>query len=276
MAGGGATHAFNAFAAAFPLSEDGQQHQPQQHQPQPPDAGSPRDEPPTNRDPAPGMHLQQMRDECSPTNVRRLSRATATFAKRQNENERFILFLFDREEYHPFLNQQFLHELKDEEVAIDYTAVINDYPRYRRKSRGKKSLEKKKAEHRDTILRRHIAFTLNLPGLTPRAQTVNLEALENDTDVILTYITSTRKLYGKILRSKSYLSLCSSLTYLFRRYQYTTSHEFEVEMKECMEGVKNYVAMAAQLGEGNILDGDRPRTWGLYEQLNRWFYVETK
>ena len=125
MAGDGATRAYNAFAAAFPLPEDGQQ-QPQQQQ-QPPDAGSPRNEQPGDADPVPGIHLQQMRDDFTPTNVRRSSRAPDTFAKRQNENERFILFLFDREEYHPFLNQQFLHELQDEEATIDYTPVVNDY-----------------------------------------------------------------------------------------------------------------------------------------------------
>lgn len=45
-------------------------------------------------------------------------------------------------------------------------------------------------------------------------------------------------------------------------------------MKEVMEGVKRYTNKAVQSGEGNIWDGDRPLSWGLYEQFNKWFYAE--
>ena len=45
-------------------------------------------------------------------------------------------------------------------------------------------------------------------------------------------------------------------------------------MKEAMEGVKRFTNQAAQAGEGNLWDGDRPLTWGLYEQFNKWFMAE--
>ena len=60
--------------------------------------------------------------------------------------------------------------------------------------------------------------------------------------------------------------------FLFRCYKFTPPREFELELKECMEGVKRYTNKARQAGEGNIYDGDRPLTWDLYRQFNLWFY----
>ena len=52
------------------------------------------------------------------------------------------------------------------------------------------------------------------------------------------------------------------------------SRMFEVELKGCMEGTKRVANEARQLGEGSLYDGDRPLSWALYKQFNRWFYAE--
>ena len=273
-----ADHTYNAFAAAFPLPGDAQQH------PQQPDDSSTDgsvDGSAMNVDrnpPAPqvGVHLQQMRANFNAANIRRKSKSPGTFSKHQKENERFILYLFDHEELHPYLHQNFLHELHDEEASIDYSGIINGYTAYVNKSRGKtvKSLQERKEDHRETVLRSHISYSLNEPAMQPRAQTVDLHAIEQNVDMLLDYMASATKEDGGMMRPKTYGGYRSSLTYLFSRYKYTPSREYENYMKEGMEGIKRYVNEATQHGEGNIWDGDRQLTWGLYEQFNKWFYED--
>ena len=106
-------------------------------------------------------------------------------------------------------------------------------------------------------------YAINKPGMRPQSPTVHLAALEQNVDVFVNYLTSTRKNNGNIMKAKSYLGLQSSLTYLFQRHRYTISHLFDSDLNKCMEGVKRYATTANQHGEGNIWDGDRPLTWDL-------------
>ncbi len=179
--------------------------------------------------------------------VRRSSGAHDTFTKRQNHNERFILYLFETEALHPFLHDEFLHELTDINTAVDYSDVINKYRKYRRNG-GKKTLEERKEECRIKLLRDHIAHTLNTPGLQPRGQTVNFDALENNVDVFVNYLTTCRRNGVDVMKPKTYSGLRSSFTYLFRRYRRTTSRQFDIELSECMEGIKRYTTELACKG----------------------------
>jgi hypothetical protein len=76
----------------------------------------------------------------------------------------------------------------------------------------------------------------------------------------MNFITAMRKENCGMMKSGSYASLRSSFTYLSPRYRYTPSQEFELELKECMEGVKRITNKALQHGEGNLYDGDTQLT----------------
>ncbi len=115
---------------------------------------------------------------------------------------------------------------------------------------------------------------MNSPGLPPREPTVDLQALEQNVDVITDYLTSSRKNGMNIMKAKTYAGLRSGITFLFRRYKYTTSRVYEIDLKEGMEGIKRYSNKSTQVGERNIWDGDRPLTWELYEQFNKWFLAD--
>ena len=121
------------------------------------------------------------------------------------------------------------------------------------------------------LLREEAKHALGTPGTPPHRQTIKFEVLENNIDIFLEYLTTMRKQNGGLFKPGAYSAYRSSFTYLFHRYKYLPSAGFANEMKECMEGVKRYTNEACQAGEGNIYDDDRPLTWGLYEQLNKWF-----
>ena len=202
--------------------------------------------------------------------IRRASRAPSTRDKRQKHNERFVLFLYLNNDFRHFLDECFLRELEDIDAEPDYSSVIASFRKYR-KNGGKKTLEERKQGYRLYLLRKHISHGLGEPGLRPRSRTVDLNALESNVDVFLEYCTNERRTNGGVLKGQSYASFRSSLTYLFRRYNHVTSREFEVDLKEAMDGVKRYTNECNQAGEGNIEDGKRGLTWALYGCFNQWF-----
>ena len=267
MVGGTADRAEAAFAAAFPIPERRQQ------QPAAEVAEVGEDNMDVDPVPQPGQRLQEMRNNFNSRTVRMSSKAPDTFVKSQNHNERFILHLFEHDQYHPYLNDNLRRQLQVINTNPNYDGVDTQFPLYRRRG-GKKTLPERREDHRISLLRKCISYALNKPGMTPRQQTVNLAALEQHVDVFVDYLTTQRRADDSLMKPKSYLGLRSSLTYLFKRYRYTPSRAFESELKECMEGIKRYSTKANQHGEGNIWDGDRPLTWELYEQFNKWFYAE--
>ncbi|KAL7524621.1 hypothetical protein ACHAWF_001023, partial [Thalassiosira exigua] len=185
-------------------------------------------------------------------------------------NERFVLFLYLNNDFRHFLDERFLRELEDIDTEPDYSSVIASFRKYR-KNGGKKTLEERKQGYRLYLLRKHISHGLGEPGLRPRSRTVDLNALESNVDVFLEYCTNERRTNGGVLKGQSYASFRSSLTYLFGRYNHVTSREFEVDLKEAMDGVKRYTNECNQAGEGNIEDGKRGLTWALYGCFNQWF-----
>ncbi len=78
---------------------------------------------------------------------------------------------------------------------------------------------------------------------------------------------SMKKADGGIHKAGSYLGHRSSFDFLFRRYEFTASREFEADLKEYVEGIKRTACKARLTGEGNVWDGNRDLTWPLYEEL---------
>jgi hypothetical protein len=220
----------------------------------------------------PGQRLAHLRQNFNPENVLRSSKAPATFNKHKSNQERFILFLYENNP--ELLHQELIEALDDVDAEIDYSTVVSSHRRFQRNG-GTKTIEERKAERRIKVLRDEIAEFLGPPGLRAPRPTVKLLELESRMDVFLKFVTSIRKRgTDKLLKSGAYCSFRSSLTYLFRRYRHIPGQAFENDLTDAMEGIKRYVNEAIQAGEGNINEGDRPLSWGLYEQFNRWFIAE--
>ena len=244
------------------------QQQQQQQQQQNNDNNNMEVDPPPQE---PGHRLQEMRDNFNPENIRRSSKNKSTFDKHQRQNQAFILFLLDHEEYHHLLDEEFTHELVDINTEVDYTDVESKFPAYVRRG-GKKTLAERKEEYRISLLKEHISYALNDPGMVPRQPTVNLAALCDNVDVFMHYITTQRKEgEDNLMKAKTYSGYRSSLTYLFTRYRALPTREFERDLGTCMEGVKRYSTEANQHGEGNAWDGDRPLSWPLMGFFNLCF-----
>eukprot|EP00986_Skeletonema_menzelii_P003934 scaffold1286_cov91-Skeletonema_menzelii.AAC.1 len=218
---------------------------------------------------APSNRLVRIRDNFNATGVRKKARSKSTFDGHQRNNVRFVLYLYEHNS--ELLVDELRHQLDDANAEPDYSDVVSRHPQYVRRG-GKKSLDERKEEFRQSLLRDVISDALGNPGTTPNQQVVDFDALTANADVFVTYLTTElRKADGGLNKAGSYLSHRSSLVYLFRRYRYIPSREFEADLKECVEGIKRSASEACQAGEGNIYDGNRALTWPLYLQFNRWF-----
>ena len=156
-------------------------------------------------------------------------------------------------------------KLDDVSASIDNQSIVQKHCRYVQGG-GKKTLQQRMQEHRVKVLREEVKGFLGQPGMKPNRDTVELDALASDFDVFIDYLTELRKSNGGLPRSGAYCALRSSYIYLFRRYRYTVSREFEDDLRAAMDGVKRITNMASQFGEGNLWDGDQPLPWGLYQQ----------
>ena len=192
----------------------------------------------------PKEHLGELQGSRIPKNGRHSPTVENTFTKRQRDNMKFILFLFENEEFHPYLHEPFLHELQNINTNIDYTEV-RDKQRMYRKNGGKKSLQERENEYRRNLLRKHIEYSLNSPLKAPRTQTVDLPALEKNVHVFAKYIASANEIYNKKLRPVAfYMSLRVGLRYLFMRYKYSPSRQYFDDLKACIESTKSYSSRA--------------------------------
>lgn len=130
----------------------------------------------------PNERLAQIRANFTIQGIRANSRASSTFAAHQRNNERLILFLYDgagesgvRGEYASMLTDELCHSLDDIKVDPDYTSVIASHRKYNR-GKGKKTLQQRKDEYLEGLLRAEISSFLGPPGSTPPRQTVIFDA----------------------------------------------------------------------------------------------------
>lgn len=76
--------------------------------------------------------------------IKQARRAKKTFDKRNGENVSFILWLFDNKP--EFLKPEFLEELQRTDSEIDYSILA------RKRYKGKKNIDERKAEFRRSTL----------------------------------------------------------------------------------------------------------------------------
>ena len=167
-----------------------------------------------------GQRLRELRDNFNPTTIRKSSKAHGTFNKHQNNQERFILYLYQNSP--AYVTQELRQSLDDISAEIDNSTVKARHRRYARTG-GKKSLQQRKEDYHIDLLRTEISSFLGEPGTAPPRQVIHFEALEGNVDAFMNFITAMRKENGGLMKSGSYASLRSSFTYLFRRYRYTPS-----------------------------------------------------
>jgi hypothetical protein len=77
-----------------------------------------------------GQRLADIRNNFNPENIRKSSKAKATFKKHQSNHERFIVYLFEKRP--DLLHPEFRDSLQDTVTEIDYSDVQQRYRRYQR------------------------------------------------------------------------------------------------------------------------------------------------
>ena len=168
--------------------------------------------------------------------MRRKARSASTFDGHQRNNIRLLLYLYENKP--ELLVEAFRRQLDDANAEPDYSEVERRYPEYVRRG-GKKSLDERKEEFRQNLLKQVISYALGAPGTTPRQQVIDFVAFTADVDIFVDYVTEIRKDDGSLNKAGTYAGHRSSLTYLFRRYRYSPPPEFNEDLKEGFEQYKN-------------------------------------
>ena len=91
------------------------------------------------------------------------------------------------------------------------------------------------------MLKQVISDALGPPGTTPPRQVIGFDAFTITTDVdiiFVDYVIKIRKEDGSLNKADTYAGHRSSLTYLFRCYNYSPPPEFNRFLREGFEGVK--------------------------------------
>lgn len=197
-------------------------------------------------------HLQ-VRDSFNAPGVRREARSISgsTLKVYQSNNIRLILYLYKNKA--ELLVGELRRQL-DANAEPNYSDVVRRYPEYVSRG-GKKSLDERKEEFREGLLKEVICDALGAPGTPPRRQVIDFVAFTADVDIFVDYVTGIRKDDGALNMARSYASHRSSLGYLFARYRYVPSGEFDEGLKESSEGIKRRLAVGrclAHLRHENI------------------------
>ncbi len=185
-------------------------------------------------------HLQ-VRDSFNAPGVRREARSISgsTLKVYQSNNIRLILYLYKNKA--ELLVGELRRQL-DANAEPNYSDVVRCYPEYVSRG-GKKSLDERKEEFREGLLKEVICYALGAPGTPPRRQVIDFVAFTADVDIFVDYVTGIRKDDGALNKARSYASHRSSLGYLFAHYRYVPSREFDEGLKESSEGIKRRLAV---------------------------------
>lgn len=209
------------------------------------------------------LDVANIRAEMNPLGIRMKSKATSTGQKHNNENAKLIFWLYENRP--DCLCNDLCHRLDDLKLEVDYSDLVH------RKYTGKKSLEQRQNEYVLKTLDEEIKSALGPVGTDPERRTVKFEVFESDLNIYLDYICAKKKKDGALMKAGVYKGYRSSLTYLFRRYKHPIPDNFNLDLADCMQGVKRIANQAIQSGDGNIYDGSRPLTFPLYCEINKWF-----
>ena len=196
----------------------------------------------------PSITLRRIRGLFTPAGMLAHSRSASTFKKHQSENERLAVYFWLDSSKHVYLTPELLRELADADVAIDYTYLENRQAKYVR-SGGKKPLAQRKEDYRLELLRGIVRGFLGKPGTRPPRRAFDLEALSSNVDVYLQYIADKVKADGSLMKPGVYKGYRSSLTYLYQRYGFATTSEYDKQVSCYIQGAARIANDARQHGE---------------------------
>lgn len=179
-------------------------------------------------------NLESIRARFNPAGILASSRSKSTFNNHQRENTKLILYLFENSP--ELLNDQFCHDLHDEEASIDYSRITHPPRGYRYK--GTKSVEERIECRRQDMMRQYIGSVLGGPGTVAQTQTVDLDAFTSDPEIFVRYIMTKVKENGQMMKPQVYASYRSNLSFLFKRYRYRPVAGYSEFLTEYMEGTK--------------------------------------
>ena len=210
--------------------------------------------------------LRQIRAEMSVEGIEKNARAKSTFNTHQNENTRFIVWLFSIKAYRVVIHPDLRNALKGIIDTVNYDEML------KKKYRGKKSEAERKKHYLFNQLRKKVAEFLGTLGSDETIKpTLLFSKFVENPKIYSDYLSKRRKSNGGIMKPNVYKSYRASLSFLFWRYDYQVPEQFSTKLKNIMDGVKRVANKARQCGEGNIEDGKRPLTFELFLQFNRWF-----
>lgn len=212
-------------------------------------SNTPPTQPPQIAIAAANLNLENIKRQFNPEGMLRSSRSSSTtFNSTQRENEKLIFWLYEN---HPeFLVEDFCHHLQDVDSTIDYSPIMPDP---KKKYRYKTTVEQRKINLRETILRKEISDALGPGGIRPTTPTINFDAFTDTPLLFVNYIQTKVKTDGKLMKPGVYSGFHTNLNNLFRRYRYRPKEEYTEELTKYMDGVKHIANKANQAGEVRIV-----------------------
>ena len=201
-------------------------------------------------------------------NCKKMNRAKKTFYKHGLENERFILWLYQSDQYRlECLVPELVVEIDDLVAEI----VIPDHlkTRWRRVAKEKgSSYALRVQKFKNLKIREHVRTWTGIEGESPLKEIINFEGLT--VDCFGQYVCEKRKIDGSLLKPNGYKAMRSGLSYLFKRYKQKMDETFFEQVGEMIKGAKRIANLARQGGEGNIEEGKRELSFPLYQDFNKW------
>ena len=208
--------------------------------------------------------LADARAEMTLGGIKQARRAKKTFDKRNGENVSFILWLFGNKP--EFLEDRFRELLQRTDNEIDYRILT------RKRYKGKKNIDERKAEFRRSTLadacksvlgdlsqvggidlcstseRLPLTFVHNFQA--PTMPTVDLEAVANNVEgSFFDYLCNRKKKDGGLMMASCYAGYRSALSFQFKRDGRSIPEELKEEISDLMKGVKRIANKARQAGE---------------------------
>ena len=132
--------------------------------------------------------LRLIREEMTVEGIEKNTRAKSTFETHQNENTRFIVWLFHN--YEGLIHNELSRDLHEVIETVDYDDML------KRKYRGKKTVEERKHHYLFQLLRNKVAEFLGTPGSSIKKDTVKFNEFVADHKIYVEYLTKRRKSNG--------------------------------------------------------------------------------
>jgi hypothetical protein len=187
-------------------------------------------------------------------NARKHRRAAKTINQHDNENIRFVLWLYDQEHY-AVISGALVLQLDTIAAECQIDATLAD------------AEKAKQQKLRAKMLRQAV-----VPYIADATYLVDSPCLVFDeltADIYLSYLLKHRNAKGGPLAAKVYSNKRSSLTWFFKKHKRVPTIQFTEAISEGLQGIKRVISKATTDGVGEV-EGKREMSFELYRKVNRW------